>query len=125
MRNVNPLSNEIIGAHAWAIPEGLIPAAANGNGTGAPPEEVVTLLNAGGAHAHVEITILFSDRDPAGPYQLVVPALRTLRLRFSDLADAESIPRNTPYAAVFESDEPIVVQRGLPLAPVPQIQVVQ
>ncbi|HMI82099.1 MAG TPA: sensory rhodopsin transducer [Solirubrobacterales bacterium] len=125
MRNVNPLSNEIIGAHAWAIPESLIPSARNGNGAGPPPEEVVSLLNAGGAHAHVEITILFDDRDPTGPYQVVVPALRTLRLRFSDLADSESIPRDTPYAAVIESDEPIVVQRGLPLSPVPQIQVVQ
>ena len=124
MRNVNPLSNEIIGAHTWAIPEGYIPSATNGNGLRPDPEDVV-LLNAGGAHAHVEITILFGDRDPAEPYQVVVPALRTLRLRFSDFVDPEPIPRDTPYAAVIEADEPIVVQRGLALSAVPQIQAVQ
>ncbi|HEY8502482.1 MAG TPA: sensory rhodopsin transducer, partial [Solirubrobacterales bacterium] len=90
-----------------------------------PQEEVVCLLNVSGAHAHTEVTILFGDRDPAGPYQVIVPALRILRLSFSDLIDPEPIPRDTPYAAVIESDEPIVVQRGLPLSPVPQIQVVQ
>jgi hypothetical protein len=124
MQNVNPLSNEIIGTHAWAIPEGYIPSATNGNGL-RPRHGEVVLLNAGGAHAHVEVTILFGDRHPADPYQVVVPALRILHLRFEELVDPEPIPRDTPYAAVIESDEPIVVQRGLPLSPVPQVQVVQ
>jgi hypothetical protein len=39
-----------------------------------------------------------------------VPARRTLHLRFNDLADPEPVPRDTDYASVFDSDQPIVVQ---------------
>jgi hypothetical protein len=55
--------------------------------------ETACLLNAGDQDAHVDITIYFSDRDPAGPYSLLVPARRTKHLRFNDLNDAEPIPR--------------------------------
>jgi hypothetical protein len=113
MQNVNALSNEIIGARIWTLPESLIPSAED---SGAAPSShgAISLLNAGGAHADVEITILFGDRDPAGPYRVAVPALRLLRLRFEDFADPEPIPRDAPFAAVIESDEPIVVQPAFP-----------
>ena len=52
----------------------------------------------------------FADREPAGPYQVTVPARRTLHLRFNDLERPEPIPRDTPYSSLFESDVPIVVQ---------------
>src|ERR671929_203014 len=39
-----------------------------------------------------------------------VPARRTLHVRFNDLEDPESIPVDTDYASVIESDVPIVVQ---------------
>ena len=68
------------------------------------------MLNAGDEDAHVTITLFFTDREPAGPYDVVVPARRTLHLRFNDLQDPEPIPADTDYATVFESDEPIVVQ---------------
>ena len=35
---------------------------------------------------------------------------RTLHLRFNDLKDPASIPRDTDYSSVFESDVPVVVQ---------------
>ena len=60
--------------------------------------------------AHVEITVFFKDREPAGPYRVTVPARRTLHLRFNDLHDPEPIPRGTDYASVIVSDVPIVVQ---------------
>jgi hypothetical protein len=72
--------------------------------------ETACLLNAGDQDAHVDITIYFSDRDPAGPYSLLVPARRTKHLRFNDLNEPEPIPRGTDYASVIESDVPIVVQ---------------
>jgi hypothetical protein len=68
------------------------------------------MLNAGDAEAHVDITVFFTDRDPAGPYRVMVPARRTLHLRFNDLDDPEPIPVGTDYASVIESDVPIVVQ---------------
>ena len=72
--------------------------------------ETACLLNTGDAEAHVEITILYEDRDPVGPYRVSVPARRTLHLRFNDLEDPEPIPRDTPYASLIESDVPIVIQ---------------
>jgi hypothetical protein len=72
--------------------------------------ETACLLNAGASDAHVEITIYFSDREPVGPYRVVVPARRTLHLRFNALRDPEPIPHGTDYASVFRSDQPIVVQ---------------
>jgi hypothetical protein len=72
--------------------------------------ETACLLNAGDREANVELTIYFADREPAGPYRVIVPARRTLHLRFNDLRDPEPIPLATDYASVFESDVPIVVQ---------------
>ena len=102
--------NDVIGCCIWSIAEGYIPSQSTGNGREFESHESACLLNAGGAHAEVEITVFFDDRDPVGPYQVIVPAMRTLHLRFNDLEDPEPIPRDTPYAAVIESDEPIVVQ---------------
>jgi hypothetical protein len=51
-----------------------------------------------------------SDRNPVGPYRVVVAARRTPHLRFNDLSDPQQISRDTDYASVFESDVPIVVQ---------------
>ena len=72
--------------------------------------ETACLLNAGERDAHVEITLYFADREPAGPYRVTVPARRTLHLRFNDLRDPEPVPRDTDYASVIVSDVPIVVQ---------------
>jgi hypothetical protein len=72
--------------------------------------ETVCLLNAGSQPAHVEITLYFASRAPAGPYRLVVGGERTLHLRFNELKDPEPVPRGTDYASVIESDVPIVVQ---------------
>ncbi len=100
-----------MGRTRWAIPEGWIPAYSEGKGGHAlESHEAACLLNAGEADAHVRITVFFSDRDPAGPYRVVVPARRTLHLRFNDLRDPEPIPTATDYASVIESDVPIVVQ---------------
>ena len=94
----------------WVIPEGYIP----GQSTGPPPQmtshETACLLNATEHEAHVEITVFFTDRDPAGPYRVTVPPRRTAHLRFNELSDPEPIPRDTDYATVLESDVPIVVQ---------------
>lgn len=68
------------------------------------------MLNAGEQQAHVQITIYFADREPAGPYHVSVPARRTLHLRFNELEDPEPLPRDTDFASVLRSDVPIVVQ---------------
>jgi hypothetical protein len=99
-----------IGQRSWAIAEGYIPGESTGPEPAMTSHETACLLNAGERDADVEITIFFADRDPAGPYRVVVPARRTLHLRFNELEDPEPIPRDTDYASVLVSTEPIVVQ---------------
>ncbi len=100
------------GRRRWAIAEGYIP------GEAAPPSadrrfvshETACILNAGERDAHVELRVYFATREPAGPYRVVVPARRTLHLRFNDLVDPEPLPRETDFSTVIESDQPVVVQ---------------
>jgi hypothetical protein len=99
-----------IGRRTWAIAEGWIPDHSHGPEPQMLSHETACLLNAGDADAHVEITIYFSDREPAGPYRVTVPARRTKHVRFNDLTDPEPIPRATDYSSVITSDVPIVVQ---------------
>ena len=101
---------EPIGHRRWAIAEGYIPSESAFSEPALVSHETACILNAGDADAHVEITIFFANRAPVGPYRVTVPARRTLHLRFNDLENPASIPRDTEYASVFESDEPIVVQ---------------
>ena len=95
-----------IGKRRWAIAEGYIPGASTGETRALRSHETACLLNAGERDANVEITIFFADREPAGPHRVVVPARRTLHLRYCDLG----VPTDTDYSSVIEADVPIVVQ---------------
>jgi hypothetical protein len=99
-----------IGRTRWAIAEGWIP----GESTGPEPDmishETLCFLNTGDQDAHVEITLFFEDREPAGPYRLTVPARRTVHQWINRLDDPEPVPKETDYAMLVESDVPIVVQ---------------
>jgi hypothetical protein len=102
-----------IGRRTWAIAEGYIPPRTSGEGGRAlESHETACLLNTSDSDAHVEITIYFSDREPAGPYRVTVPARRTLHLRFNDLEAPEPVPKGRDYASVIRSDVPIVVQHS-------------
>lgn len=99
-----------IGRRRWAIAEGYIPGWSRGSEPEMTSHETCCILNAGDREARVEITIYFTDRDPAGPYRVEVPARRTRHVRFDQLTDPEPIPRAVPYASVIASDVPVVVQ---------------
>jgi hypothetical protein len=99
-----------IGRRIWAIAEGYIPSQSVSKDHALVSHEAACILNASDADADVTITLFFTNREPAGPYQVRVPARRTLHLRFNDLTDPEPVPRDTDYASVFESSTPIVVQ---------------
>jgi len=103
-------TSDPIGHTRWAIAEGYIPEWSHGPEPAFTSHETACILNANDRDAHVEITIYFSDREPAGPYQLVVPARRTKHVRFNDLENPERIPHGKDYSSVIVSDVPIVVQ---------------
>jgi hypothetical protein len=99
-----------IGRRRWAIAEGYIPGQSGGTGPEFTSHETCCILNASDRDAQVTVTIFFEDREPAGPYRLAVPARRTRHFRFNEFKDPETIPRDTNYSSLFESDVPVVVQ---------------
>lgn len=99
-----------IGHRRWAIAEGYIPGSSTGPEPQMTSHETASLLNASDDDATVQITLYFTDREPAGPYRMTLPARRTLHVRFNELEDPEPVPRDTDYASVIESNVPIVVQ---------------
>ncbi|MFL4981047.1 MAG: sensory rhodopsin transducer [Xanthobacteraceae bacterium] len=99
-----------IGRKLWAIAEGYIPSASSSSDRALVSHETACILNAGNREARITIMIYFADREPAGPYRIIVPARRTYHLRFNDLEDPAPVPRDTDYSSVVESDVPIVVQ---------------
>lgn len=99
-----------IGRKRWAIAEGYIPRESHGPEPELLSHETVCLLNAGAEDARVSITVFFADREPAGPFEVTVPARRTRHVRFNDLAHPDVLPKGVDYASVIESNVPIVVQ---------------
>lgn len=101
---------EPVGRTRWVIAEGYIPGTSTGPEPAMTSHETACLLNTAARDARVEITLYFTDRPPAGPYEVTVPAERTVHLRFNELRDPEPVPRDTDYASVLVADRPIVVQ---------------
>jgi hypothetical protein len=99
-----------IGKKIWAIAEGYIPSWSNGPEPQMTSHETACILNTSKEDAQVEITVYFADKDPVGPYRVLVPAERTRHVRFNDLDDPAPIPRDTEYASVLVSNVPVVVQ---------------
>ena len=101
-----------IGKRTWAIAEGYIPGWSHGPEPQMTSHETACILNANDEDAHVRITILFSDKEPIGPYEITVPARRTKHIRFNNLVSPQTVPHDTDYSSVIESDVPIVVQHS-------------
>lgn len=104
------MKTKSIGHRIWAIPEGYIPGWSHGPEPEMVSHEAFCILNTTESDAHVEVTIYHADREPVGPYQMLVPARRVKHFRFNNLDQPEKIPHGTTFASVIESDVPIVVQ---------------
>jgi len=65
-----------LGRRHWAIADGYIPDTSHGHEPAMTSHETACLLNASDEQAHLEITVFFAGRDPAGPYR-VTGARRT------------------------------------------------
>jgi hypothetical protein len=99
-----------IGRKIWAIAEGYIPSKSNGKGREFLSHETACILNTSDKEAHIDLMIYYSNKEPIGPYKIIVPARRTLHLRFNDLKEPQEIPRDIDYSSVFVSDAPVVIQ---------------
>ncbi|MEU6034461.1 sensory rhodopsin transducer [Actinomadura sp. NPDC047616] len=99
-----------IGSTAWVVADGYIPPRSTGPEPEMTSHDSICMLNAGDAEARVEVHVYFTDREPAGPFVLAIPARRAFHQRINDLEDPERIPAGTDYCLVVTSDVPIVVQ---------------
>lgn len=100
----------MIGEQTWVIADGWIPPTSNGPEPEMLSHDSACMLNPNDRDAEVELTIYFTDREPAGPYRLTVPARRARHQRINDLTDPESVPSGVDYSIVIISTVPIVVQ---------------
>jgi hypothetical protein len=99
-----------IGHMTWVIPGGHIPLKSTGREPECTSRDEICILNTAETPANVSITVYYGNRDPAGPYELLVLAQRVMAVRFNDLINPEAIPLDEPYACVIESTVPVVVQ---------------
>lgn len=99
-----------IGHKTWAIPGCCIPGQSNGEEPFLTSRDEICILNTGGKEVNIEVTIYYTDREPAGPYQMLVGARRTRHIRFNDLIDPEAIILETEFAALVQANRPVVVQ---------------
>ncbi len=99
-----------IGHRCWAIAEGYIPGSSTGPAPQMTSHETICILNTGSEDARIAVTVYFTDREPAGPFLILVPARRTRHIRFNDLSDPEPIPTDTDFASLIQSNVPVVVQ---------------
>lgn len=99
-----------IGRRTWAVAEGYIPPASTGTTRELTSHETICILNANDEAAHVEITVYFADRAPAGPYVFTIAGKRTRHLRFNDFTDPQPVPLGTDFSSIIASNVPIVVQ---------------
>lgn len=99
-----------VGATVWVIADGYIPPGSTGPAPDMTSHDSACILNAGDHDAAVELRVYFTEREPAGPFRLTVPARRALHQRINDLRDPEPIPAGVDYCCVLRSDHPIVVQ---------------
>ncbi|MEJ7833310.1 MAG: sensory rhodopsin transducer [Nocardioides sp.] len=103
------LSLPAVGATTWVVADGYIPTSSTGPAPEMVSHDSVCMLNAGPAPASVDIHVFFTDRDPAGPFTVEIPARRACHRRINDLGDGVVAP-GVDYSLVLRSDVPIVVQ---------------
>jgi hypothetical protein len=98
-----------LGQRRWLVPDGYLPS---GGEDDLESHEAVCVLNTGGEDATVELVAYFEDREPLGPFRLVVAARRTRHTRLDQITTVagEQIPRDVPYALAVVADRPVAVQ---------------
>ncbi len=98
------------GKKTWLIPDTFL-SSVSGEGE-QPSHEAICVINTGERDAHIKLTLLFEDRDAMEGFSAVCTARRTNHIRLDRIRSesGRGIPRDTPYAILLESDEPVAVQ---------------
>ena len=97
------------GKKTWLIPDAFLGSeSANELVT----HEAVCVINTSGEDAEIRLTAIFEDRAPKNGFIAHCGAERTHHIRLDKIRSesGDSIPFDTPYALLVESNAPIVVQ---------------
>jgi hypothetical protein len=94
----------------WVIAGGHIPLSSTGTEPAFTSRDQLCLLNTNAKPATVNIMIYYENDPPTGPYKIELKENCVRQVRFNDLVDPLPVSLDIPFAAVVESDVPIVVQ---------------
>lgn len=99
----------MLGKNTWLIADGYMSDTVKGDFVS---HEAVCVLNLSGETAHINITLYFENAEPLRGIHATCDNERTNHIRLDKIVtdEGKQIPRNTPYAILVESDQPIVVQ---------------
>ena len=102
-------NNIMYGKKVWMIADGYMSNTEKGN---LVSHEAICVLNLSGEDAHIDITLYFENDEPMKGLHAVCKNERTNHIRLDKIVadDGRKIPKDTPYAVLVESDQPIVVQ---------------
>ncbi len=97
------------GKKVWMIPDGFLHSVSLNDQVS---HEAVCVLNTSEKDAMISLTLYFEDREPMTGFKAVCGAGRTHHIRLDRIVSekGEKIPRDTPYALLVESTEPVVAQ---------------
>lgn len=98
------------GKKTWCFPGGFIPVESSGKEPEMLSKDEISILNTTNKEALVEITIFYSDQEPVTGYKIKIAAERVRQFRVNDLIDPHAIPLGVSYAAIFESNVPVMIQ---------------
>ena len=97
------------GKKTWLIPDCFLNSVSKNESIS---HEAICVINTTDTDAKINLTLFFEDRDTCKDFSAVCKAGRTHHIRMDKLKNdkGELIPRDTPYAALVESNVNIVVQ---------------
>lgn len=97
------------GKKGWLIPDGFLHSVSLNDQVS---HEAVCVLNTSDKDAVISLTLYFEDREPMTGFKAECNAGRTHHIRLDRIVseNGEKIPRDTPYALLVESTEPVVAQ---------------
>ena len=99
------------GKKVWVFPDAELPP----EGVNLiPGHESIIITNTGDEEAHINITLIYTDREPDVLTGLAVGARRVRCIRTNQEADfGKYVPQvGEQYAILLESDVPVVAQYG-------------
>lgn len=104
------MEKKTAGSKVWFIPDCYWPEITTGKHY--VSHEAICVLNPGQVDARIKLTFYFSDAEPLRDFYAECKAERTnhIRLDLIENSQGQKIPQGVPYAAMVESDQPLIVQ---------------